>query len=257
MYKNNKDIEVIDATPQGPLLEIDDPAVPDKGEYEINLLSDADLSADERKLSLLFFDANYGVVPKIKGHELPTQLKFEVPLSSVKVSGQPYTFGLGGATLGSKFNFYHNDDTGLSLSVYPQLEFATSGSADKGLAEPGQTFVLPLLMSKPLSYATLVVNGGIEQPFHDPERHTRATFGIGLGRALMRKLALMTEIHAESGFDFKTQRDVVWNGGVIYGVRNIPVFARVGRSLFSDEGGQHTFVAFGIKLISQPMHGGT
>ena len=256
IYKNNKDIEVIDATPQAPPLEIDDPAVPDKGEYEINFWSDADLSADAHKLNLLLVDANYGVQPKILGHEMPTQLKIEVPLSSVTAGGQPYTFGLGETILGSKFNFYHSDDTGLSLSVYPQLEFAVSGSANKGLAEPGQTLVLPLLMSKPLSYGTLVANVGIEQPFHDPDRQTTATFGLGLGRALTRKFAVMSEIHAESGFDFKSQRDVVWNGGVMYGVRNIPVYARIGRSLFSDEGGPHTFIAVGIKLISQPMHGG-
>ena len=97
---------------------------------------------------------------------------------------------------------------------------------------------------------------GIEQPFHDPSRKTTLTAGFGLGRALMRKFSLMSEIHGESAVDFKTHRDVVWNVGVMYGVRHVPVYARIGRSLFSDDGGAHTFILFGIKLISEPMHGG-
>src|SRR5216684_1740665 len=52
IYKNNQDIEVVDATPQSPPLVIDDPSVPDKGEYEINLTSDGDFSTDEHKLNL-------------------------------------------------------------------------------------------------------------------------------------------------------------------------------------------------------------
>jgi hypothetical protein len=256
IYKNNHDIEVVDATPQSPPLQIDDPSVPDKGEYEINLTSDGDFATDEHKLNLFYLDANYGTLPRILGHEVPTQLKFEVPFSGVKANGEPYAFGFGGATLGLKFNFYNNENTGVSTSVYPQLELSLPASAGKGLAERGQTLVLPLLVSRELRHATLVLNGGLEQPFHDPERKTTATFGVGLGRALMRKFAVMTEIHGESAFDFKTQRKVIWNIGVMYGVRRIPVYARIGHSLFSDGGGKHTFIAVGVKLMSEPMHGG-
>jgi hypothetical protein len=256
LYKNNQDIEVIDATPQAPPLEIDDPGVPANGEYEINLNSDGDLSKNEHKFDVLFLDANFGILPKIFGHEVPTQLKFEFPYAGVKTNGEPYAFGIGGATFGLKFNFYNNENTGVSTSVYPQLELSLPASADKGLAEPGQTLVLPVLISKQLSHATLVVNTGIEQPFHAPDRKTTATIGVGLGRALMRKFAVMSEIHGESAFDFKTQREVVWNVGVMYGVRNVPVYARIGRSLYSDDGDRHTFILVGIKLISEPMHGG-
>jgi hypothetical protein len=36
IYQNREGLDVIDATPQSPPLETDDPGVPDKGEYEIN-----------------------------------------------------------------------------------------------------------------------------------------------------------------------------------------------------------------------------
>src|ERR1700730_5897489 len=135
-YKNAKGIEVIDATPQAPPLEIDDPGTPGPGEYEVNLTTDADLSQDERQLHLFYLDANLGVLPRILGHEIPSQLKFEVPFSGASTTGDSYAFGLGGATLGFKLNFHNNENTGLSLSFYPQMEFSPRGSARKGLAEP-------------------------------------------------------------------------------------------------------------------------
>src|ERR1051325_1011462 len=48
LYKNAQGVEVIDATPQSPPLETDDPGVPDKGEVELNLTTDADLAGEDR-----------------------------------------------------------------------------------------------------------------------------------------------------------------------------------------------------------------
>jgi hypothetical protein len=71
----------------------------------------------------------------------------------------------------------------------------------------------------------------------------------------MREFALMSEIHGESTFDFKNQRTMDWNVGVMYGLRHVPVYARVGHSLFSDDGGRHTLFMVGVKLIREPERG--
>ena len=163
-------IDVIDATPQSPPLDIDDPGVPDQGEFEINLLTAADFSDDLRRIEMLRVDANYGVVLKSFGHELPTQLKFEIPIAAARAGGNPYEIGMGRAAFGLKFNFYNDENRGLRLSIYPQLEFATSGSAEKDLAEKGQTIVVPLLLSKESKLMTLVANATIEKPVHDADR---------------------------------------------------------------------------------------
>src|SRR4051812_44053499 len=125
LYINNDKLEVIDATPQSPPLETDDPGVPDKGEYEINLLTEADLGVDEHSLNVFTVDANYGVVLKGWGHELPTQLKLEVPVAAEGGHGSPYQMGLGNSTVGFKFNFYNDESRGLRISVYPQMEFSS------------------------------------------------------------------------------------------------------------------------------------
>src|SRR5437016_4065474 len=84
IYKNREGLEVIDATPQSPPLEVDDPGVPDRGEYEINISTHADFSREQREIDFLFVDVNYGTLPRIGGHELPTQVKIEFPLAGTK-----------------------------------------------------------------------------------------------------------------------------------------------------------------------------
>lgn len=248
LYRNNRNIIVIDATPQSPPLQIDDPSVPDEGEYEINLTPSVDFSRGLRRVDLLRVDANYGVLPKVMGHELPTQVKLEFPIAAQRESGQPFVVGIGTAAFGLKFNFYNNENRGIRISVYPQLEFSTGGGVTKGIADPGQAVVLPLLVSKEFKYATFVANGEVEKPFHAPERRASAEFGFGAGRALTRKVALMLDFRSESTLDFADSRTLSVDAGVIHGVRNVIVYARLGRTLLSDDG-PHTYLAVGMKII--------
>jgi hypothetical protein len=252
LYKDAQGLEVIDATPQSPPLEVDDPSVPDKGQYEINLTFHGDLSRNAQRLDVLLVDANYGMLPTMVGHELPTQLKLELPVAAARENDNPFTLGVGAATFGLKFNFYTKERHGVSVSFYPQLEFVAPGTrgVEKGLADPGQTVIVPLLVSKEFRYLTLVGNSAVHQPVHDPERDTTGALGLGIGRAITRKVAAMIEAHAESAFNFKRDRLVLLNVGLIHGVRNIIVYAQLGRSLFS--GDSHTSVSVGMKLLTQP-----
>jgi hypothetical protein len=249
LYTNSQNIEAIDATPQSPPLETDDPGVPDKGEYEINILTAADLTNAVHKVSLFEVDANYGILPKVMGHELPTQVKIEAPLDARRENGQPFTVGIGAALFGLKFNFYNNERTGLRVSVYPQFEVAASKSVEKGLADSGQTLIIPLLLSKEFSTMTMVANGGVEKPLHDRNRELTGTLGLGVGRAIWRKVALMGDVRGESTFDFRRDRILSASAGIIYGVRNVVWYTRLGHSLFADDG-SHVFVAVGVKLVS-------
>jgi hypothetical protein len=254
IYLNGQGLEVIDATPQSPPLDIDDPSVPDEGVYEINLSAGTDLSRDLQRVDLLFVDANYGLLPKIAGRELPAQLKVEFPVAAARQGGNPFLVGVGATTLGLKVNFLNNDEKGLSVSVYPQVEFGTPGTraVEKGLAEPGQTLILPLLVAKEFKYFTVVANGGVEKPLHDSQRDTLGAFGLGIGLALTRKIAVMTEVRSESTFDLQRDRLVLVNVGVIHGVRHVILYANLGRSLLSDDGLIHTYIGIGTKVMIKP-----
>jgi hypothetical protein len=252
-YINSDNIEVVDATPQSPPLETDDPGVPDPGEYEINLLTEADLEEDARTINVVTVDANYGLVLKGFGHELPTQLKFEFPVVAARQTGNPYEIGLGNYEVGLKFNFYNDESRGLRVSVYPQMAFSRGSSVDKGVAEAGQTFELPILISHETKFMTLVGNAGFSKAIHDEERGTTADIGAGIGRAFFRKLAVMAEVRTSSSIDFSSDRLVSTSLGFIYGVRKSIWYARVGHSLFSDDG-RHLFLGFGMKVLIDTQH---
>jgi len=248
LYLNNDKIEVIDATPQSPPLEIDDPSVPDEGEYEINLLTEADFAADARTVNVVTVDANYGIVLKGWGHDLPTQLKVEFPVVARREHGNPYQMGVGTSAVGLKFNFYNDETRGLRVSVYPQIAFSTAGSVDKSIAEPGQTLILPLLVSHESKYVTMVANAGINKTIHDAQRDSTAELAFGIGRAFFRKLAIMGDLRTSSTTNFKSNRLLSADAGFIYGVRNAIWYGRVGHTLFSDDG-RHVFLAFGVKVL--------
>jgi hypothetical protein len=262
-YTNALGVELVDATPQSPPLETDDPGVPDKGEYEINLTTDADLSKQLRTLDFFLIDANYGTLPKLFGHELPTQLKLEFPLAAAKAPGQAINVGLGAARLGLKLNFYNNESQGVYISFYPQIEFAVPGShpAEKSLAEPGQTLFLPLLVQKEFKHFTFVSNGIINQPIHDAARDTTGTLAWAFGRALTRRTAAMAEIRFTSSLDFQRERLLVVNAGLMRRMGdNVVLYGNIGRSVFSDQlmphgaDTRHIYAGAGVKFLRMPNH---
>ena len=228
--------------------------MPDKGAYEINLTTDADASKLTRKFDLLDIDANYGMSPSILGHDLPTQLKLEVPISAARNGDDPYSTGLGEGQFGLKFNFYENERVGIAMSFYPQIEFATgSGAVDKGLADRGQTLVFPLLVSKELRYLTLVVNAALNTPLHDPSRSNTATLSAGVGLPVTRKVAVMAEVHSDSSVDLAHDRLLIVNVGLMRAVGQADVlYANVGHTLVSDDGLAHTYAGAGLKLLIKP-----
>jgi hypothetical protein len=251
IYTNASGVDVIDATPQSPPLDTDDPAVPDVRQYEINFTTHADYARETSRIDLLTVDANYGLLPAIGGHSLPMQIKFECPLTAAREGGEPYTAGVGAATFGVKLKFYHDEHRGISMSIYPQVEFAAPGErgVEKGLSERGQTLILPLLAAREFHEFTFVFNAALEIPAHDPGRQVATELGAAVGRAFTRKVAAMIELRTESSADFKEDRLVFVNAGLIHGVRHIIVYMNLGHSLFADDGSSHTYAGAGMKVL--------
>jgi len=251
IYTNAAGVEVIDATPQSPPLDTDDPAVPDVGQYEINVTTHADLSREASRIDLLTVDANYGLLPTIVGHLLPTQIKFECPLVAAREAGEPFNVGVGAAAFGMKLKFYHDEHRGISAAIYPQVEFAAPGGrgVEKGLSERGQTLLLPLLVAREFREFTFVFNAALEKPAHDPGRQIATEFGAAIGRAFTRKVAAMIELRTESSADFKKDRLVFVNAGLIHGVRRIILYMNLGHSLFADDGFSHAYAGAGMKVL--------
>jgi hypothetical protein len=255
LYRAGLGPPVLDGTPQSPPLEIDDPGVPDMGEFELNFSTQGDLAHDVSQFDLLLVDANYGLVLKVFGHDLPTQVKVEFPIAGAKAADEPFTAGLGAFTLGLKLNVYNNERKGVFLSVYPQFECpARNDAIEKDLATEGETLVLPILVQKEFSQITLVVNGALRQPFHDAERTTTGVLSAAIGRAITRRYVLMGEARFESAFDFERERLVAFNGGIMHDLgSSLVVYANLGQSVFVDGGSAHTFVGVGLKVLAETI----
>jgi len=138
IYKNALGVAVVDATPQSPPLEPMIQAFPIKANTRLISPRTPISQRDCEHLICFFVDANYGIMPRILGHDLPTQVKFEFPLAGAKAPGDPMRVGIGAAKFGLKFNFYNNEHKGVYVSLYLQIEFAVPGAhpVEKGLAEP-------------------------------------------------------------------------------------------------------------------------
>lgn len=95
---------------------------------------------------------------------------------------------------------------------------------------------------------TFVFNGELEKPLHDPSRELASGFGFAFGRSFTRKVAAMIELRTESSIDFQRDRLVLVNAGIIDGMRNVVVYANIGHSVFSDDGG-HFYAGGGFKVV--------
>jgi hypothetical protein len=252
LYRNGAGFWVLDATPQAPPLDVDDPGVPEKGAYEINMTTRTELAPDARSFDLFALDLNYGLAPSIFGHEVPTQLACVVPLSASQVNGQAFSAAAGEVELGVKLNVYDDDSRGLELSVYPQVAFNVSSRAVRtGVAPPGQTLTVPVLVAKEYKYVTTVFNAAISKPLNDPDRRATAALGIGGGLPVTRKFAVMASLRGEAPLDLSEDRTLSVTVGVTRALgHSVVLYTHVGRTLFVADVSKHTSVGFGMKILS-------
>ena len=108
-------------------------------------------------------------------------------------------------------------------------------------------------MQKDFRHITVVANGAVNKPIHDPKRETTGTMDFGFGRPLTRHMGAMAEVRFVSTFDIKRERLLVVNFGLMRSLRdNMVLYANVGRSLFSDGEFGNTYVGVGIKFELTP-----
>lgn len=136
----------------GPPFRSDDPDTPGNRNWEVNLGFIGERDPSSGSYELPDIDINYGL-----GHRV--QLKFELPLSVAETRGEVHHFaaGPGNSLLGVKWRFYAHHpkservkppgerESTFGVSLYPQLMLNNpTRSVDRGIAEPGPQFLLPI-----------------------------------------------------------------------------------------------------------------
>jgi hypothetical protein len=122
----------------GPPLVTDDPDTPGNGDWEINLATIGVHTPGRWEIDVPNVDINYGWGENI-------QLKLQTPWVFTQESTQAWKSGAGTAQVGIKWRFVDIEDSGFSMSTYPQLSWnLVSSSVSRGITAPGREFFLPI-----------------------------------------------------------------------------------------------------------------
>jgi hypothetical protein len=122
----------------GPPYVTDDPETPGSGNWEINAAAVGAQNHQGWNLALPDLDINYGW-----GEHL--QLKVDLNWASAQMLDGRRISGLGATDFGVKWRLVDQDQSGFSLSIYPQLSTnLVPSSAARGLIVDGRAFFAPV-----------------------------------------------------------------------------------------------------------------
>ncbi len=230
----------------GPPFIGDDPGTPGDGNWEINIAAYTERHPTERIYNAPILDANYGLGPRI-------QLKYQVPYLVEGTNDGPTRSGLGKSLAGVKWRFYDNDEKGLQISTYPQLEFNNpTSSRQRGLVTNGARFYLPIQVTKKIG--PLVVNPEVGYWFADKAGAAWAT-GMVVGRDVSKKLELDGELYDTANTNGSNHWNTYDGGGRYKLGEHFVLLFMAGRSFRGPVSGQpHFFGYLGMQFVFSTKH---
>jgi Putative MetA-pathway of phenol degradation len=241
--------EPVDMTVASPPMAIDDTGTPGPGNWEVNIVFAGDLSTDSDTYESPLVDINYGVGEKVQlKYEVPYVFARDVPTDEAGNTEAVNAQGVGNSVVGVKYRFYDNDETNLSLAVYPQIEFRSPGARTRengGVADGGTTWILPLQLTKDFASASITANVGVEKSTDDP--HAPLSAGFGAGTRLTDKLAILGEVVGKN-LDSADERRILLDVGVRMKIsEKQALVAALGLDLHAGDGQRHHYFTVGYQ----------
>jgi hypothetical protein len=223
----------------GPPMLTDDPDTPGAGKWEINTAYTDQRTNEEHLRSFPHIDINYGLGDHI-------QLKYETGWVFAD-SPDGVKSGLDNSLLGVKWRFLDQERTGLNMSVYPQLQVENNtGSASRGIADPGPNLFLPVEVSREFGKLKLV--GEVGYQYFRTQNNEWVVGILGWVQA-SDSLELMAEVRSFSQ-KFLNQGDVVVNVGLRQRVNEkLKLLASVGTGLTNTPGATSFIAYLGVQLM--------
>ncbi|TWI11511.1 hypothetical protein IP93_01407 [Lysobacter ruishenii] len=225
----------------GPPLITDDPGTPGDGRWEINLPITLEQTRDERIFEAPLLDINYGLGER-------TQLKFEVPWLVVDRRDNGTTDGLGNSEIGIKHRFLDEDRHGVSMSIYPQLEFNNPTSSDeRGLVDEGMRFKLPVQMTRSAGPFEWYLEAGYEFVEASEDQWL---YGVATSYRVHGQLELLAEVAGVASQDFDDEA-LVFNIGTKIGINDhLNLLLSAGRSFRGSSSGEPELLAYcGLQFL--------
>ncbi|MEY2585061.1 MAG: hypothetical protein QOD80_1087 [Verrucomicrobiota bacterium] len=171
----------------------DDPGTPGNGKFEINLAIAFEHRPGETAFDAPAIDINYGVGDRI-------QLTLQGGPVLQKRSDRGVIGGLGGTEAAVKWRFIDDQQTGITMSMFPRVLFNISqSSVRRGLAEDGTRFQIPFQFSKAFRGFDLDLEWG---PLVGTVGPAHWLYGVVVGVEISKTGALMVELHGTSRTNF-------------------------------------------------------
>ena len=225
----------------GPPFITDDPGTPGDGNWEINVACITERHSDERVFNAPILDMNYGLGGRL-------QLKYQVPYLVVGTDGGPTRTGLGKSLAGVKWRFYENEDKGLEISTYPQLEFNNpTSSVERHLVDNGARFFLPIEVTKKLGPVEINPEAG----YWFAERTGAAwATGVVIARQASKRLELDGELYATANTNGASHWTSFGGGGRYKIGGPMVLLFMAGRSFRSANSGQPSLFGYlGVQFL--------
>lgn len=186
--RRRKDEEPVEMTAGSPPLQSDDTETPGARNLEVNLGLHGEFAGGDHRVEAPSVELNYGIGDALQvSYELP--YVFDRQAADASGGDAVSAHGIGDSTIGLKYRFYDNSDTGVSFAIAPELAFRTPGASHK--VSEGTTFtVLPFIMTREFEHASFTANGGVE--FSSGEHRYFGSFGVG--RRVSDRLVLLGEV---------------------------------------------------------------
>lgn len=230
---------LIIATPAwaGPPFLTDDPEPTDTGHWEIYApLIEAEGNGANFE-GATGIEVNYGLARNV-------QLTVELPAAYVHDSSGT-EWGVGDVAVSLKYRFYHNEEAGLSIAVFPGLTLPT---ATNGMGADEVTGFLPIWLQK--DYGPWSVFGGGGYAINPGEgNRDYLSGGIAVTRQITDRFTLGVEIDRQGADTIDGEATTSLGVGAIYQLRAPYRLLASAGPTFNDSGdstGFHAFLALGL-----------
>jgi len=218
----------------------DDPGTPGNRKWEINLAVTFEHRPGETSLDAPAIDLNYGVGEHI-------QLTLQTAPVLLKRSDQGLIGGLGSIEAAIKWRFLDEEANGIDMSVFPRIIFnLTQSSVDRGLADDGTRFQVPLEVAKKFGPWLTDLEFG---PLVSTVGRSEWLYGIVGGLELGKATAIMAELHGESRSNF-TDDVLTLNFGLRQELSETRILIlSIGHDLRSADQARALIGYFGLQLV--------
>jgi hypothetical protein len=230
----------------GPPFIGDDPGTPGDGNWEINVAGYGERHPTDSTYNAPILDINYGLGSRI-------QLKYQVPYLVEGNEGAAERSGLGKSLAGVKWRFYDNDEKGLEISTYPQLEFNNpTSSLQRGLVDFGTRFYLPIELTKKVG--SFEVNPEVGYWFAS-DKGAAWTAGIVILREMNKRLELAAEFYNTANTNGANRWNTYDGGGRYKLGEHYVLLFMAGRSFSAPSAGQPQFFGYlGMQFLFSMKH---